>query len=106
MENDSGEKYSDQSFISAYVPQVRARGFPHALLACDISDINPDHIKWKDPIRGHGYYCMTQDIDFLRKTKKEHPVLSMIRYYGPHKVVPPSSNTTSGSGGGYGSTAL
>jgi len=35
--------------VSLYIPQQRVPGNPFPVLACSISDIQPDYIDWKDP---------------------------------------------------------
>lgn len=99
-ELDSGEKYSDQLIISAYVPQMKTRAFPYPLLACDISGMDSCHIDWVDPIRGHAYYDMAADVQFLSEGKdyRSKPVLSVIKRFNTKVKVSPSTKK------GYGST--
>jgi hypothetical protein len=86
-EIDSGKKFSERSRINAYVPQIRTRDFQHPLLACDISEMDPQHISWMDPIRGHDYYNILADVEYLLKGReRQGPVLSIIRKYSEKKA--------------------
>ena len=85
MERDSGECFSDQPHVQAYIPQMRHRFFSYPLLACNASDVvEAHHMGWSDPFRSHAYYDMSQDVEFLLGGKKlSRPVLSMIGHWPP-----------------------
>lgn len=82
-ERDSGEKFTAQEHIKAYVPQVPNSQFSYPLLACDgVSEMNEDNIGWIDPVRSHDFYDMSTDVTFLRKGKTlDRPVLSTVMYW-------------------------
>jgi len=99
-ERDSGEPFSEQSHINAYVPQVSNRKFSYPLLACDgIKKINQNNIGWTDPVHSHDFYDMSNDVAFLLNDKLPYrPVLSTIKYWSTKPKSAPSSNRN-----GYGS---
>ena len=82
-ERDSGERYSAQEHINAYVPQVANRKFSYPLLACGgVNEMNRNNIGWKDPVHSHDFYDMSNDVAFLSNGKPpDFPVLSTIRYW-------------------------
>lgn len=55
LERDSGERFSEQPHIQAYVPQVRHPKFMFPLLVCDITHVEPRHIGWSDPLHDHDF---------------------------------------------------
>jgi len=81
-ERDSGQRYSDQKHIQAYIPQVPHRFFPFPLLACDIDDVDVSHIGWTDPLRDHQYYNLNNDVDYLLHGQPlGRPVLSVVGHW-------------------------
>lgn len=82
-ERDSGESFTEQEHINAYVPQVENRRFSYPLLACDgVNRINHNNIGWTDPVHSHDFYDMSNDVAFLLNGKPPaRPVLSSIRYW-------------------------
>lgn len=85
MERDSGERFSDQEDIKAYVPLCRHRFFSYPLLACDIAQVHARHIGWTDPWHSHDYYSLHNDVIFLRQRRgavDQGPVLSLIGHWG------------------------
>lgn len=82
---DSGELYSNQETIQAYIPQVPHRLFPFNLLACDISNLDTRHVGWKDPTRSYEYYELYRDVEFVWKRESsaplDRPVLSVVRHW-------------------------
>lgn len=84
FERDSGERFSSQHRIKAYVPQVPDPSFRFPLIACDLSGIDPKNIGWIDPLRSQSYYSLDQDVQFLMK--QEHnvstePKLSIVKHW-------------------------
>jgi hypothetical protein len=65
LERDSGERFSEQQHIQAYIPQVPHHLFAHPLIACDIDVVEPRHIGWTDPLHSHQYYSLDNDVDYL-----------------------------------------
>jgi hypothetical protein len=49
MGEASEKRFSEVKEIYGYVPQVEDYGFEYPLIACDISDINPELLSWSDP---------------------------------------------------------
>lgn len=86
-ERDSGETFSDQEHIKAYVPQVSNRKFSYPLLTCNgIGSMNQSNIGWSDPVHSHDFYDMSNDVAFLTQGKSPtRPVLSTIGYYAKAK---------------------
>jgi hypothetical protein len=88
-EHDSGQRFSKQEHIQAYVPQVRHRLFAYPLLACDITSLEPRHIGWTDSLHNHEYYNLHNDLEFLHQqaqregeqTSRQGPVLSVIGHW-------------------------
>jgi len=100
-ERDSGQHFSAQPQIKAYVPQVRNKSFSHPLIACDISSINVDHIGFSDPLHKHNFYCLEEDVKVLtRGIKTTDPKLSIIRHWPPNSNI---QNATMESGDDRGS---
>ena len=93
-ERDSGQKFSAQPHMKAYVPQIHNRSFPHPLIACDISQIDDNHIGWVDPLRSHSFYCLSGDVKALIEEEPAHPKLSIVRYW------PSSDNEKAARAGG------
>lgn len=86
----SGQKFSEQEHIQAYVPQVRHRLFAYPLLACDITSLEPRHVGWTDPLHNHEYYNLYKDVKFLQQraqqregepSGRERPMLSVLGHW-------------------------
>ena len=62
-----------------YIPQVVEKGFPHPLLACDVSNIDKDLIGWNDPLDGFEKHSLLGDVrSILRGNEPSKPVCLVI----------------------------
>lgn len=77
--HDMGIDYSSVPTIFAYIPQIEVPGFMFPLIACDINDIDGDHVYWRNPNRPHGYYSIVNDVPDTSDQRKMN--YSMIKYY-------------------------
>ena len=104
-ERDSGEIFSAQEHINAYVPQVANRKFSYPLLACDgVNKMNQNNIGWTDPVHSHDFYDMSNDVAFLSNGKP--PESSRVEHNQILEAfVSPSHVDTSKSKEGYGSVS-
>jgi len=68
QERDSGECFCDQAKINAYVPSVVHKDFMYPLLACDVQEMDNQHIGWVDPLRSHSYYNLARDVDAIKSS--------------------------------------
>jgi hypothetical protein len=82
-ERDSGESFSKQKHISAYIPQVHQRHFAFPLIAADLSTFDGQHLGWNDPFLDHGYYNLQDDIDALdpNAVATNKPLLSRVVHF-------------------------
>lgn len=82
-ERDSGESFSKQKKISAYVPQVNHRSFAFPLIAADLSKFDCQHVGWEDPFYDHGYYNLQDDITAIDPdlAASGKPILSRVYQY-------------------------
>ena len=82
-ERDSGESYSKQKKISAYIPQVHHRSFAFPLIAADLTKFDSQHLGWEDPFLKHEYYNLQDDIVALdpATAATEKAILSRVYQY-------------------------
>ena len=82
-ERDSGESFSKQKVISAYVPQVSHRSFSFPLIAADLSKFDCHHVGWEDPFFEHGYYNLQDDIAAMEPNlaASDKAILSRVYQY-------------------------
>jgi hypothetical protein len=79
-ERDSGESYSDQEGINAYIPQISSPTFVFPLIASDLSKFDGKYVGWKDPILSYEFYNMRKDVEALCYSG-DSPVLSSVYQY-------------------------
>ena len=85
-EKDSGLLYTQQENIKAYIPNEPHPFLPFPLIACDLHSgmVDSSHIGWVDPLRGHEYYNMGQDVSYLLNGKTlDRPALSVVQHWKP-----------------------
>jgi hypothetical protein len=81
-ERDSGESFTKQEKITAYIPQVSNRNFAFPLIAADLSTFGRQHLGWEDPVVDHSYYNLQEDVvalDAAAATSKA--ILSRVYQY-------------------------
>jgi len=86
IERDSGETYTSQPHIKAYIPQVSNKNFLYPLILSDITNIDSNHIGWTDPTHNHFYYDVSNDVIFLHSNVKKSSVLSSVTYWRPKET--------------------
>lgn len=64
-----------------YVPQLRVPGFSHPLLACDVSQIDPNVVGWKDEPRGHHYHSLYVEATQVLGRNPQHVIFSQIKQW-------------------------
>lgn len=80
MNKDSPIPFSATPVKNAYIPQVHLPGDPFPVLFCDISDIDPELLSWKDP--DHPDYKSHNAIyDVLGLSEK--PLFSTVHHWPP-----------------------
>jgi hypothetical protein len=62
QERDSGESFTKQEKITAYIPQFLHKNFAFPLIAADLSTFGRQHLGWEDPVVDHSYYNLQEDV--------------------------------------------
>jgi hypothetical protein len=79
-ERDSGENFSDNQDIRIYVPQATHPLLSFPLLACNVEGIEPSRIGWTDTVKGHTYYSLQNDVEYLTDNKAlDCTILSVVQ---------------------------
>ena len=82
IERDSGESFSQQQGIKAYIPQVNHRSLSFPLIAADLSKFDGRHLGWEDPIVKYDYYNLYDDVVALDpEAAATKPILSRVQHY-------------------------
>jgi len=81
---DMNIDFDEVKNIRAYVPQLKEKGFDYPIILCDICDINPNLLGWKDPFNGYEPHNITNDLSQILKEyqlPKDKKVFSIIKQY-------------------------
>lgn len=78
-ERDSGESYSDQEEMEAYIPQIPDPNFSFPLIGADLSHFSGKFCGWRDPMKDYSAYSLSQDVEALGSTPGE--CLSIVKQY-------------------------
>jgi len=54
--------YSELSYVTAYLPKIKAKEFPVPFLSCDISGVNIDEVAWCNPAEAADNHNLVYDI--------------------------------------------
>lgn len=86
-----GTDFSDVpgEIFEAYVPQLKVKGFNFPLIACDISNIDPRFIGWKDEDGDHDEHVLFNDLPPEVTGNKAKPIFSIMK----HWKAPPSAQS-------------
>ena len=72
--------------VHGYIPQLRGEaGFSYPLLACDISQVDPKLIGWKDPFHDYDYHNLASDardiVGYYNCRQKQNVAFSQVRHW-------------------------
>lgn len=85
-ERDSGEAFSSQAKITAYVPQMPHSKFSFPFIAAhDSSAFSNHYIGWHDPVLGHDNYHLDADVNFLMRGRATAVLSRVCQYSAPEK---------------------
>ena len=71
--------------VQAYIPQIREDGFVYPLIACNIDNIDPDLIGWRDCFDGFNPHNLTYDVaEIMKYLPAEKEIFSIVKQW-PHE---------------------
>jgi len=81
-QNTSFSSVKHRHEVHGYIPQVVERGFPHPLIACDISKVDKALVGWTDHLHGFEKHNLVNDVrSILNGQEPMKPVFSIVKHW-------------------------